>query len=216
MYKSVVFIDFENLQKIDSGLIGPGTKLIIMVGLEQDDKAFDFAKDLFNDISSIELIKVNGRGHNALDIFIAFYIGLYFESIKQSEIIICSNDLDYDQLIKHLDGHGVSIKRIGYQDITTGEAGAENTKAKPIKRKEKSGQNARVKTDDVQKVIDCLRKQSTSQKKKRPKKVLTLENYLHTHFASKISKETIKEAIEIMKKDGLIIVVSDKVKYNLM
>jgi hypothetical protein len=57
---------------------------------------------LYYPISSIELIKVNGQGPNALDIFIAFYLGKYFNSIKNSEIIIFSKDSDYDQLIKHL------------------------------------------------------------------------------------------------------------------
>jgi hypothetical protein len=215
MYKLLVFIDFENLQKIDSGLIGPETKLIIMVGLEQDDKAFNFAKDLFKDIPSIELVKVNGRGHNALDIFIAFYIGLYFENIKQSEIVICSNDLDYDQLIKHLNGHGVSIKRMGYQAITNREPNVKNKKEKTIKKKEKPRQSVgMVKADDIQKVIDYLRKQTISQKKKFPKKISTLENYLHTHFTNKISEGTIREAIETMKKEKLIIVIGKKVKYN--
>ncbi|MDR1376268.1 MAG: hypothetical protein LBJ22_02055, partial [Synergistaceae bacterium] len=86
MYKSVVFVDFENVQKIDENLIDSKTKIIIMVGLDQNNKAFDFARNLFTGISSIELIKVNGRGPNALDIFIAFYIGRYFDSIKESEI----------------------------------------------------------------------------------------------------------------------------------
>jgi hypothetical protein len=43
---------------------------------------------MYKNIASIELIKVNGRGPNALDIFIAFYIGRYFDSIKESKIII--------------------------------------------------------------------------------------------------------------------------------
>ena len=116
MYKSVIFIDFENLQKVNMDIIDPKTKLIVMVGLDQDIKAVEFAKNLFLDISSMELIKVNGRGPNALDIFIAFYIGKYFDSIKESEIIICSNDTGYDQLVKHLNGYGISIKRIGLKE----------------------------------------------------------------------------------------------------
>jgi hypothetical protein len=83
MYKSIIFVDFENIQKLDKNLINPNTKIIVMVGLNQDNKAFDFAKNLFVNISSIELIKVNGQGKNALDIFIAFYIGKYFDSIKE-------------------------------------------------------------------------------------------------------------------------------------
>jgi hypothetical protein len=111
MYKSTVFIDFENIQKIDISLINEKTKVFVMVGLDQDNKAFEYAEKIFNNISTIELIKVNGRGSNALDFFIAFYLGIHFESIKEAEIIIFSNDKGYDPLIKHLDDYGISIRR---------------------------------------------------------------------------------------------------------
>jgi hypothetical protein len=44
MYKSIIFVDFENVQQIDTGLIDQKTKIIVMVGLDQDNKAFDFYK----------------------------------------------------------------------------------------------------------------------------------------------------------------------------
>jgi hydrogenase maturation factor HypE len=150
MYKSVIFVDFENLQQIEAGLIDSKTKVIVMVGLDQDTKAFEFAKNLFNNISTIELIKVNGRGPNALDIFIAFYIGRYFDSIKKSKIIICSKDADYDQLVKHLDGYGISIKRIGLvEKIAKQIVEIKETKQK----KETPKSRAEMKTDDVEKII---------------------------------------------------------------
>jgi hypothetical protein len=208
MYKSVVFVDFENIQQVDTGLIDSKTKVIVMVGLDQDNKAFEFAKDLFNNISSIELIKVNGRGPNALDIFIAFYIGRYFDSIKQSEIIICSKDSDYDQLIKHLDGYGISIKRIGLiKDIKK-----EIIETKQLKETKK--QKKEIETNDTKTIIDYLQKQTKSQKSKRPKKIETLENYLHTHFAQKISIDKIKNAIEFMKNNKYIIITNNKINYN--
>lgn len=211
MYKSIIFVDFENIQKINVSLIDAKTKIIVMVGLDQDNKAFDFAKNLFTNISSIELIKVNGRGPNALDIFIAFYIGLYFNSIKESEIIICSNDSDYDQLIKHLNGYGISIKRVGLTEsinkpIT--ETKATKQKKEIIKSKNE------IHTDEAHKIIDYLQKQTESQKSKRPKKITTLENYLYAHFSQKISMEEIKKAIDFMRINGNIIITKNKVTYN--
>jgi hypothetical protein len=134
MYKTTLFVDFENLQKINIDAIDSETKMVVMVGLDRDNRAFDFAKSLFDNMTSIELIKVNGRGHNALDIFIAFYIGLYFDNIKQSEIIICSNDSDYDQLIKHLDNHGISIRRMNYYETIDNE---QKTKVENIRKRKK-------------------------------------------------------------------------------
>jgi hypothetical protein len=160
-------VDFENIQEIDVCLINAKTKIIVMVGLDQNNKAFEFAQNLFNNISSIELIKVNGRGPNALDIFIAFYIGRYFDSIKESEIIICSKDSDYDQLIKHLDGYGISIKRVGLTENNNKQI----TEAKIVKQKnEITKSSIKNKTDNVHKIIEYLQKQTKSQKSKRPKK----------------------------------------------
>jgi hypothetical protein len=217
MYKSIIFIDFESLQKVSARLINKETKLIVLVGLDQDEKAFDFAKKLFNDISSMELIKVNGRGHNALDIFIAYYLGLYFNNIKDSEIIICSNDSDYDQLIKHLNGYGISIKRVDYAEIINNEQRPKVKLMEKPKKKiipQKTVVKVEKSTDNIQVIIGYFKNQTASQKKARPKKIATLEKYLHTHFLKKVSLEIIKQAIESMKKNKNIIITNNKISYN--
>ena len=212
MYKSVIFIDFENLQKVNIDIIDQKTKLIVMVGLDQDIKAFEFAKTLFLDISSMELIKVNGRGPNALDIFIAFYIGKYFDGIKESEIIICSNDTGYDQLVKHLNGYGISVKRVGLAEKVTKINIAGKT---PEQKKETKKQKVELKTDDINIIIEYLHNQTKSQKSKRPKKLETLENYLYTHFTQKIKKENIKMAIEVLLDKKYINIINNKIDYNI-
>jgi hypothetical protein len=204
-------VDFENIQKIDENIINSKTKVIVMVGLDQNNKAFDFARNLFTDISSVELIKVNGRGPNALDIFIAFYIGRYFDSIKESEIIIYSNDTDYDQLIKHLDGYGISIKRICLNKYSNEKA--DETKV-PKQKKAAVKQKNGIETDDTRTIIEFLQRQTESQKSKRPKKLTTLENYLYTHFSQKISIDRVKIAISYMEENKYIIIINNKIDYN--
>jgi len=209
MYKSIIFVDFENLQKINTSLINTKTKIIIMVGLDQDNKAFEFAKNLFNNVSSIELIKVNGRGSNALDFFIAFYLGKYFNNIKEAEIIIFSNDTGYDQLIKHLNGYGISIKREELVKNIIKQVNKSNeSKQKLVKSKNET------ETHYVQTIIEYLQNQTKSQKNKRPKKRITLENYLSTHFSKNISMDNIKKAINIMEKKNMITITNDKINYK--
>jgi hypothetical protein len=233
-------VDFENLQKIDTNVIDPKTKVIVMVGLAQDNKAIEFAKNLFNNISAIELIKVNGRGPNALDIFIAFYIGRYFDSIKESEIIIFSKDSDYDQLIKHLDGYGISIKRIGIvEEIEKKIIDIDIEKPKPNQKKKESPKTVEtnntkkiveikepkqkqkkknspkiIETDDTKIIIEYLQKQTGLQKSRRPKKIETLENYLSSYFSKKLSIDKIKMAIEFMKSNKHISVTDNKISYD--
>jgi hypothetical protein len=319
MYKSVIFVDFENIQNIETNLIHKKNKIIVMVGLDQDKKAFEFAKNLFDKVSSLELIKVNGRGPNALDLFIAYYIGRYFDTIKESEIIIVSNDTDYDQLIDHIDGYGISIRKvsltkdtrkkietaetngkknemtepseknaeiteicenqntaaevgaktaetataeIGAESVEADEkivAAAENSEIKSKKEKEqevkvekavddikkienadnnakkgKAGKNngkkvekaeiigkisiketkIKINNEIVKKILEYFKNQSESQRKNRPRKISTLENYLFHCFSKEITIEKIKEAVEFMIKNKIVCIINNKVSYN--
>jgi len=208
MYKSIIFVDFENVQYINTSQIDTKTKIIVMVGLDQNKKAFEFTKDLFNKVSSIELIKVNGRGNNALDFFIAFYLGKYFDTIKEAEIIIISKDTGYDQLINHLNGDGISIKREGLAK-NVNKQGKEKNEPKQKLEKPKN----ETETNYVQTVLNYLKNQTESQKNKRPKKKTTLINDLTTHFPN-IQKNNIEEAIDIIIKKKIITITDNKIDYK--
>jgi hypothetical protein len=209
MYKTVIFIDFENLQKIDTNKIDTKTKIIVMVGLDQENKAIEFISKIIKNVSSIELIKINGRGKNAMDFFIAFYLGKYYKEIKDSKIIISSKDKGYDPLIKHLDGCGMSIEKINVDNIV------ENieSKIKESKTHIKKQDNKKNEDENNNIIISYLQKQTKSQKSKRPQKLVTLENYLYTHFAQKISMEKIKKSINFMKENNYINILNNKIKY---
>jgi hypothetical protein len=117
VYKTIVFVDFENLQKISDNLLTADTKLVVFCGVNQEKTAFDFAKEQFNKPCAIEFIKPNVQGNNALDFCIVFYAGLNADRFKNSRIIIYSKDKkDYDPLIKHLQCIGMSIERLEYKE----------------------------------------------------------------------------------------------------
>jgi hypothetical protein len=206
--KSIVFMDFENLQKLDAKLLNSEIKIIVLIGLAQEKNAIEFVKNVLQNVSSIELIKVNGKGKNALDFFIAFYLGKYFESIKDLNIIIHSKDTGYDPLIKYLDGYCKSIKRIGLNENIKGKEN-ELKILKPKNKKQIDENNI----NEIDKIIKYLHNQTKSQKSKLPRKVTTLENYLSTHFANKISKEKIKNIIKYMENNKHINIVNNKINY---
>jgi uncharacterized protein YeeX (DUF496 family) len=66
----------------------------------------------------------------------------------------------------------------------------------------------------LKKSYNIYRNKQNHKKSKRPKKITTLENYLHTHFAKNISMDKIKTAIECMKEDKNIIIINNKINYN--
>jgi len=109
--KKIIFVDFENIAKITANMKKADAKIIVLVGANQDKRASDFAKELLDLVSSIELIKVKGKGKNALDFFIAYYLGFYISRNKELEFMICSKDEGYDPLIKYLKNSGINIQR---------------------------------------------------------------------------------------------------------
>lgn len=59
-----------------------------------------------------EFINIEGRGPNALDFHISFYVGMLVNGDRTSVITIISGDKGFDPLLAHLSRMGVSAKRI--------------------------------------------------------------------------------------------------------
>ena len=112
MYEIVIFIDSENIPRIDDSYLTLKTKIFIMVGINQEKISFDLLKDKYSKVGAIELIKVNGSGNNALDFFISFYLGKFYNDLKNSKIVIYSKDGGYEPLMNHLLEKNVNIVRI--------------------------------------------------------------------------------------------------------
>jgi hypothetical protein len=237
MNGNCIFIDFENVQKINDELLSAETRLFIIVGLTQDDKAFAFAKKLFGKVSSIELIKVPGRGPNALDFFITFYLGKYIEDIKSGKIIIHSNDTGYDPLIKHLSDKGIFIERRTFQDTKkpakSAEPRARRTRAAPVvpppppvppaPQAASTPPPARLPANKVpiaddesyMRIFGYLTEQTAREKAKRPRKEKTLINQLYSHFAQSIEEEKIRQSVNRLIAEKHIELLDNKVKYNI-
>jgi uncharacterized protein (UPF0335 family) len=202
----LIFVDFENLQKINENLIASDTKIIVFVGVKQDKTAIDFVKDYFNKAPSIELIKINVQGHNALDFCITFYVGYNIEKNKYSHIIIYSKDEDYDPLINHLKEMGINIERLEYE---------ENIQLKPqlsiIKQSSKE-------TDFDKKYKEVIKHLKTKNAKALPRKIKTLETYLQkTASVKNVCLNDAKQMIEILFKDNIIEITNktnDVIKFN--
>ncbi|MDR3300941.1 MAG: hypothetical protein LBT01_00230 [Spirochaetaceae bacterium] len=238
MNGNCIFIDFENVQKINDELLSPETRLFILVGLTQDDKAFAFAKKLFGKVSSIELIKVPGRGPNALDFFITFYLGKHIEDIKTGKIIIHSNDTGYDPLIKHLSDKGIFIERRTFQD-TKKTAKPTEPKARrtrtplpppvpPVQQtasappphlappQKNLSQNIPVADDEsYMRIFGYLTEQTAREKAKRPRKEKTLINQLYSHFAQSIEEEKIRESVNRLIAEKHIELSNNKITYTI-
>jgi hypothetical protein len=221
---SVIFIDFENVQKINKEHLTENADVVILVGKGQEEKASDYEKKILNQVSSVKLIRVKERtqkGDQALDMFIFFYVGVYFEHImtRQVKIYIYTKDKGYEPLKKHLASKGVSIEITNVREEK--DVSSEVVKA-PVNtpKKTATAKPAAVKVVTVKqtkasivsveehykKVIERLKKM----KKAKPAKLETLKKQIKNIDSKQpLPDDDVMEVVEMMKKNGNIKVAND-------
>ena len=164
MYDTVIFIDLENVPKIDDLYLSSHTKIYIMVGKGQEKLSFELLKEKYNKVEAIELIKVNGVGNNALDFFIAFYLGKYYDDLKNTKIIIYTKDGGYEPLKNHLLEKDINIIRINNESLKNKNIELENI-----------NRNNGI---DINKKFDAVCQHfNPANKHPRPRSLKTLEKY---------------------------------------
>ena len=197
MYDTVIFIDLENVPKIDDLYLSSHTKIYIMVGKGQEKLSLELLKEKYNKVESVELIKVNGVGNNALDFFIAFYLGKYYDDFKDAKIIIYTEDGGYEPLKKHLLEKNMNIIRLGSKTAKTNKNN--------IMEKTENKNDINKKCDEVREHFQPVNKHP------RPRSLKTLRQYLVKNLKkSKIKEEEIEEIISQMIKREIIGITDKK------
>lgn len=107
-----LYIDYENVQDIQVSAITKAMKVKIIYGLEQKKFPAELVTKLQPFGDAVEWIAVEGKGSNALDFFIAYYLGKDVASNPAKSFIIYSKDTGFDPLIAHLTKTKVTVKRI--------------------------------------------------------------------------------------------------------
>ena len=209
MYDEIIFVDFENFTQIKEDMKRSNAKILVLVGVKQSNKAFSFSKVLLDSVSSIELLKVKGQGKNALDFFIAYYLGVYTEKNKKIKFTICSNDQGYDPLIKHLKENGIDIARLetDSEPKIIKEETVPKTIHKPLKQ-----HNLFATDKDFEKAFNNIKNIPA---KNRPRKTAGFEAHLKTIFRSTIKTEKLKQIINEFKRCKYIEIENEKIKYNM-
>jgi len=101
------------VQSINVGRIGKDTKVYIVLGGKQGKIRADLIQKIQPFGNAVEWLRVKSNGQkNALDFFIAYYLGYCVSKNGNKEYIIYSKDTGYDPLIEYLRGKKVKIKRI--------------------------------------------------------------------------------------------------------
>lgn len=188
-----LYIDYENVQDIKVDIIKKVANVKIILGQDQNKLPIELIQKTQPLGNAVEWIQVNGRGRNALDFFIVFFLGRDVTLNKDQTFIIYSKDTGYDPLINHLKKNGTKIKRI-------------------VSFNELDG-NEDINIDEtyIKKVRDSLIKVAAN---RRPKKRKTLNGFVNSIFKG-APKQEIDNIIEDLFIKKIVYEENGIIKYSL-
>ena len=194
MRTNFVLIDYENVQPDISSLQNTGTcKIKVFVGAAQAKISLELARTLQSFGADAEYVQIEGRGTNALDFHIAYYLGRLAAEFPDASFHVISKDTGFDPLIKYLQARNIICQR------STSIAGLA-----PVRSASKAV------PDRVQAVIDNLAKRKSG----RPRTLKTLGGTIRALFGKEISDDEIQDIIDLLGHRKVVTVSHGKVTYE--
>lgn len=112
MATHVIFVDFENVPKVDLAVIeGQAIHVTLLIGQGQTWLDLSLVRQIHRMSGQVELVEVGASGRNALDLTLATYLGRAIERYPGASFAIVSKDKDFDAMIAHWKAKGVGIVR---------------------------------------------------------------------------------------------------------
>ena len=191
-----VLVDFENVQPKDIGLLKDGPfKVKVFLGPNQSKIPVALAAALQSLGEHAEYIVLETAGNNALDFYIAYYIGAVSAVEPGAFFHVISKDSGFDPLLKYLKGKKIFAHRsICIADIPY---------FKPVLPTTPEAQVEAVVTDLVRR------------KASKPRTQKTLLSTLHALFKKELSEQQLAALFAALCKRGFVRVEGTKVSYDL-
>lgn len=195
-----IFVDFENVHEIDLQLIaGKQMQVVLVIGERQKSLPMALVKQVHQFHAQVQFVEVGCSGKNALDLVLAYHIGLQAASNPDGYFHILSKDKGFDALVKHLRSQGVAVTR---DEVFTAISGLKDVLTLSLKER-------------VDLVKDRLVKMKVDDKDGRPKKEKTLYSMIHALFRKQLPNDEVTAVIRGLKKNQWIEISDDKVIYKL-
>ena len=107
-----IFVDYENVQEVDLDLIADkAAKVFLVVGQRRKTLPSLLARQIHRYHDQVAWIESEGATNNALDLVLAYHVGLQAGADPKGYFHILSRDKDYDALIKHLRANSILASR---------------------------------------------------------------------------------------------------------
>jgi hypothetical protein len=128
MSERVLFVDLENVQKIELALVPVDARVVVFYWITQKRLPEELVVRAQPLGVRLKWIKISGQGPNALDFHIAYYLGQEFADSPTSECAILSRDTGFDPLMRHFQALGRTCRRVNsLNDAFPGQERAANT-----------------------------------------------------------------------------------------
>lgn len=191
------FVDFENLPGADlTPAVGSGERVTLLLGKHQTKLSVEMVHLIQRFGDRLKLVEVGATGRNALDLTLAYYLGLAIALDRTREFVIVSKDNGFDVLIKHLGSQGIAIRQAAALGPAAKPKSPRTGKtAAPFPTKPKIPPPPKPPAGDLkfEKLVESFRHDP----KHCPKKLEKLRHVIFTHFSKKLSEA---EQIAIVRK----------------
>ena len=196
MRKNYVLIDFESVQTRSLQLLTQEHfKVIVFVGANQAKLPFEVAESLQQLGSRAEYIKISGRGPNALDFHIAYYIGRLAAEEPSAYFHIISKDSGFDPLIQHLRSQKIFAGRVKtVADI-------------PVVR----ASNSKSPQERIAIILAKLQQLRAA----KPRTIKTLSSTIGSLFQNRLSEAEVEFLVQSLAKQRYLEVTGAKITYAL-
>jgi len=191
MWKNFVFVDYENIQPKDLGLLNNNSsKTMVFLGCRQAKIPDVLAASPNSPGDDAEYVVLESAGRNALDFYIACYLGMYSHKYPSAQFHIISKDTGFDPLINHLNKKNIQVLRSTcISDIPC---------------------FAPVPDEQIEAVVTDLVRRNEA----KPKSLSALLNTLRCLFKNQLSEQQLAHLFNGLSRRGLVKVDGTKVSYD--
>ncbi len=197
MGKTILLIDYENIQNVDLSLIQEkDIQIKIFVGQAQNKIPFELVQATQHFGSAVEWIKIEGSGADALDFHIAFYLGRLSQEDTSLAFIVLSKDKGFDPLLRYLCKYKIACRRI--QSLV-----------------ELSQEEDKIVSQDGSLIAKLIDKLSKVDKNKRPRNRKTLRQHIKSLLSqNNLSEQELDTLIDILFAQKKVSELSNRITYN--
>jgi hypothetical protein len=113
-----IFIDYENMKTVDPEILGiERTTFTLLLGPQNKKIDVSVVQKLLERAGSVELVRLEKQGRNAVDLTLAYYLGRKVAGDSAAYFHVVAADSDYGPLIEHLRSRHVHVRH--HQDFST-------------------------------------------------------------------------------------------------